>query len=380
MAADRFKALLIDDELPMLKALARAIPRLQPDWDIFTAQNAVQAIDLMQKHQPHLVLSDYRMPDMQGDALLLEAQKYCPLALRTLLTGDSSEQVIITGYSAVHRYLAKPFSDQQLLAELECVKHLSELPFNVDCRHQLGKLCSLPMLPRIYKELQQKMQAEDSDAKLIAKLIEQEPVLSAKIMQIANSAFLGFPRPTTSLPEAVNRLGSKLIQTICLATYSHGQLQQQLQPHEHQLLVQQGYQHAQLTRQLARLLQFSREQQDSLYMAALLSSLGKLIIASLGCPLRQVQSRDELQTGYCDFGVITAYLLTLWGFPKEFGYILMMQGKWRDDTKYNRASNILFVAAQVLYEKQLPFLQHQPDVTLCNQPLSSLLEQLAAMH
>ncbi|AOE86377.1 HD domain-containing phosphohydrolase [Pseudomonas sp. TCU-HL1] len=106
--------LLVDDEEHILNALRRVL-RGEP-YDVLTASSGNEALALLAASDVDLVVSDARMPGLDGPSLLAEVQRRWPEALRILLTGatdlDTSIRAINQGQ--IYRYLGKPWNDDEL--------------------------------------------------------------------------------------------------------------------------------------------------------------------------------------------------------------------------------------------------------------------------
>lgn len=113
--ADAPTLLTVDDEPSVLNALRRLF-RTQ-GYRTLQAGSGAEALALMEQHTPDLILSDMRMPEMNGAQFLELARLRCPQATRVLLTGyaDIAATVAAINRGEIHRYIAKPWDDQDLL-------------------------------------------------------------------------------------------------------------------------------------------------------------------------------------------------------------------------------------------------------------------------
>jgi len=111
--------LIVDDEPSIIAALVRLLRKC--DFNILTASNAAQAIELLQENAISVVLSDYRMPEMDGLQLLRKVAVEWPDTTRLLLTGNSDDPMsfIEDNDNAVHDVLAKPWSSTELINVIE---------------------------------------------------------------------------------------------------------------------------------------------------------------------------------------------------------------------------------------------------------------------
>lgn len=106
--------LLVDDEENILKSLRRLL-RQEP-YQILTASGGEQALQVLDQQAVDLVISDARMPGMDGASLLTEVQKRWPACLRILLTGhaDISTTIKAINQGQIFRYISKPWDDDEL--------------------------------------------------------------------------------------------------------------------------------------------------------------------------------------------------------------------------------------------------------------------------
>ena len=113
------KILLVDDEVYILKALERLLRRA--GFNVFTAETAEQALQLLAFTPCQVVISDYRMPDMNGGALLKQINKRYPNIVCMILSGYADFNAVIDLLNAgvAYRFLQKPWDDPQLISEVE---------------------------------------------------------------------------------------------------------------------------------------------------------------------------------------------------------------------------------------------------------------------
>jgi len=308
--------LFIDDDIFMLKALLRASMRLRPGWHYFYSENASQwQAALPAGVVPDLVVSDYLMPGMNGDRLLTDVMSVSPATVRVLMTGDTSEEVVSSVSVQAHFVLGKPFNENDLQNLFGCIERLRSLQLPLQLRQQLGKADHLPVLPAVIRKLRQELSNDSPDINQVVDLIAHEPVIAARLMQLANSAFLGFSRATHSLSEALMRLGLRLVEAIVTLMAVEHLVAGFKSDVDHQHISDRAFQHACTVRHLAHAARLSAEQQDLLFVSALLSALGPLsklqFAAQSGTPL------PEQINGIDSSSVMTVYLLTLWGYPQS---------------------------------------------------------------
>jgi eukaryotic-like serine/threonine-protein kinase len=109
----RARVLFVDDEERILAAL-RSIFR--HDYRVLTATNGREAMDIVTKFRPHVVVSDQRMPEMTGVELLRQVKIASPQAVRMLLTGYSDLAAIVGSLNdgEVYRFISKPWDNEEI--------------------------------------------------------------------------------------------------------------------------------------------------------------------------------------------------------------------------------------------------------------------------
>ena len=110
--------LLVDDEEPILNSLRRLL-RSQP-YEILLADSGAKALEILEQRPVDVVMSDARMPGMDGATLLAHIHRLYPSTLRILLTGYADMTMIAKAINEgqIHRYISKPWNDDEMLVTL----------------------------------------------------------------------------------------------------------------------------------------------------------------------------------------------------------------------------------------------------------------------
>ena len=111
--------LMVDDEASVLSALRRLF---RPQgYRILQASSGAEGLALLRENAVDVVISDMRMPEMDGARFLELARQHDGSVARILLTGyaDIEATIAAINRSAIHRYIAKPWDDQELLVAVQ---------------------------------------------------------------------------------------------------------------------------------------------------------------------------------------------------------------------------------------------------------------------
>ncbi|MBB5321065.1 HD domain-containing phosphohydrolase [Marinobacter oulmenensis] len=111
---DNARLLIVDDEENILRSLQRVLRR-EP-WEVVCATSGQEALKDMAESHFDLVISDARMPGMDGPTLLAEIRRKYPWCIRILLTGyaDITTTVSAINDGQIYRYISKPWDDDEL--------------------------------------------------------------------------------------------------------------------------------------------------------------------------------------------------------------------------------------------------------------------------
>ncbi|SHF34659.1 HDOD domain-containing protein [Vibrio gazogenes] len=317
----------VDDDEFMLKAIGRLVRRLRPEWRFLLLDEPMRWEEIMADsdiEHPAIFISDLLMPKKRGDVLLNEVKMNLPESIRVLLTGDTTQELPQKAHGYAHFVLPKPFTQDDFEHLFQCAERLHKMPFNAECRQKLGSLSGLPVLPHTVQELQNVIASPNCDMHLMAEVISHEPSLVARIFQIANSSYFGFRRHTDSLSEAVSRLGATLIETIAVSLLTQIP-HHRVSPKQHQQVAERALRVGSIARLIAKEMSFARREQDKVFVASLLTSIGTLLVLEEGATLENIRTYLGLQDGYHDHHVAAAYLLILWGYDIDVGDMILSQ-------------------------------------------------------
>ncbi len=119
MNENRHTVLCVDDEKIILKALKRLLRK--EDYRILTASSGEEGLKVMEENDVHMVISDQRMPEMNGTEFLAALKIKYPDVIRIMLSGytevDSITESINKGH--IYKFLLKPWNDHNLKLEIK---------------------------------------------------------------------------------------------------------------------------------------------------------------------------------------------------------------------------------------------------------------------
>ncbi len=145
--------LFVDDEQAILDGLRNSLRKERKRWDMTFALGGQQALEEMKKTPADVVITDMRMPGMDGAELLRHIQRDFPAAARIVLSGQAERESIMRALPVTHQFLHKPCDGETLRAVIEQTHALHKLMQNPALTALVGKLERIPAVPATYTEL-----------------------------------------------------------------------------------------------------------------------------------------------------------------------------------------------------------------------------------
>lgn len=207
------KILFVDDEVQILRSLKRLFRG--SGYEVFFADSGKLAVEVLDKQPVDLIITDIRMPEMDGFELLKYVKENFPLTLRVALSGFTDNRKIFTALenNLAKLYMFKPWENSELLSTIDKIFELEDILIDQDLLDMINNLDEIPSIPDLYTELS-KMVEEDVDIELISNKIEQDQAIASKILKVANSAFYG--AKTGSINQAIMYIGLINVKNIVL--------------------------------------------------------------------------------------------------------------------------------------------------------------------
>lgn len=213
------KILFVDDEVMVLNGLKRMLHRYKNEWLMYFAEGGRAAIGILEHEDIQVVVTDMKMPEIDGYDLLLRVKDRWPHIVRIVLSGHSERESIVKTATLAHQYLSKPSSSELIKETIDKALHLNDILFNENARRVLSQIDALPSPPDLYNKIIQIIESPTGSISQVGKLVAQDIGISANILKQVNSSFWGLPQKVTTPEMAVNMLGSDLIRSLVLNSH-----------------------------------------------------------------------------------------------------------------------------------------------------------------
>jgi putative nucleotidyltransferase with HDIG domain len=319
------KILFVDDEPQLLEGLRRLLSPQRKGWDMRFATSGEAALAVMENTEIDVVVTDMRMPGMDGADLLTRVHHRYPNVMKIVLSGHFDVEAGLRAVPVAHQFLMKPCDPVKLKAAIECSSQPHNFPPDEDTRRVISAIGSLPSPPAICITLIQAIRDPDSSLGMIGEIVDRDVALSAKVLQLANSAFFSLPHTVTDVTPALAVIGIDVLKQLVLSAAILRQFHtrrpiQSFSVDEFEL-------HSRTSAQIASYLPADVNAVSLRVMTALLHDVGKLVLASYlsekferacrisgveKCPLHLAE-REVFGTSHAEVG---AHLLNLWGLPR----------------------------------------------------------------
>lgn len=318
------RVLFVDDDRHILDGLQRMLYGRRKEWEMSFVTSGDEALRSLDASNFDVIVTDMRMPALDGATLLEQVQKRHPGVIRIVLSGDCDVKAGIRAVPVAHQFLMKPCNSDVLAATIERLCCCGEILAHEGTRRVVASLGELPALPRTYSALTAALLNADSPLREIGSIIERDVGVAAKVLQLANSAFFGRSREIHTIATAVGFLGIDVLKHLVLGI----ELFRTFQPNRRLtgFSAESLQLHSARVAAMARHLPLPAKDSQSASMAALLHDSGKLILATQlpdrfeellrtsranQVPLYKAEEQAEGAT-HADIG---AYLLAIWGLP-----------------------------------------------------------------
>lgn len=318
------RALFVDDEPALLDGLRGRLRGLRGHWEMVFVESGARAITEIEQRSFDVIVTDMRMPAMDGAQLLNIVSERWPQTIRIVLSGYAEEQQAAQLLPVAHQYLSKPCDAQQLENAINRCMPLHELLTEPRLRAVVGRIRQLPAMPRTYAALRSVVARADASASEVAKLISADPAIAARVLQVVNSAFFRLAKRITKIESAVTYLGFVAIRNIAMSVevfsrWSQGTTPAGFDPERLQM-------QAQKVAGVARALTIGTPLADDALLAGLLHNIGYWVLLQ-ECPREIEQAlriarergiamhaaeREVIGASHAEVG---AYLLGIWGLP-----------------------------------------------------------------
>jgi HD-like signal output (HDOD) protein/ActR/RegA family two-component response regulator len=319
------RILFVDDDPNILQGLRRTLRDRRHQWDMQFAGGGPEALDVLDRAPVDVVVTDMRMPGMDGADLLREVMRRHPHVIRIVLSGQSEQAAVLRALDVTHQYLAKPCDVETLKQTLERASWLRSFLADRPLRELASQLGSIPSPPALYLALLEECRSEHGSQPRVAGIIQQDAAMTANVLRVVNSAFFGRSRRISDPLRAVQLLGLNTVRALALSAHVFSEF---LPTRAGAFSIESLQGHSLRTGMIAKCIAAGecgdKAIVDDANLAGVLHDVGQLVLAArlpdayrgaheLACRDGLSLSDAERDTFGATHGAVGAYLLGLWG-------------------------------------------------------------------
>jgi putative nucleotidyltransferase with HDIG domain len=323
------RIVFIDDDKNVLEGLNRMLSPLLAVLQMEFYDSAVEGLAKVKDSPCDLVVCDLQMPGLNGIQVLEQIRASSPGTIRFILTGMIDHPLHHAALRLAHQVISKPCRPELFRELIQRSLRLKHRLDQSELAAVLPRLQALPSLPGVYQQVIDHLSSPTASCRGLSRLISEDVGMSARIMQLANSAYYGRPGKVHNLLQAIVYLGMKTVEAMVLKEGIFSTIDPALaerfsmaELENHCLRV------GMLSKRIATDLGLPAEMLEQSSMAGILHDTGKIIMIAEFTDSYQkaiVQSRRqktdlssaEKQISGFTHAELGATLLNLWSMPAD---------------------------------------------------------------
>lgn len=318
--------LFVDDEVNVLNGLRRMLRSMRGEWEMTFKSAGSEALEHMASTPVDVIVSDMRMPEMDGAALLTEVRDRHPGTIRIVLSGYAKNESVLRTIGPSHQYLAKPCDADVLVRSVKRSLKLRDILDSAPLREFVTGLQSLPTPPQAFTDFMEEVNKPNATTESIAATVEQDIGLSAEVLKLTNSAYFAIPSAITSCRQAVQLLGLDTMRALVAVAGFFRRFSKDGDLDAAERLSSRSLGISSVARTIAAAEGLDEQAIEFAGCAGLLAHVGSLVLLAHspgeykfigdladeeGAPITHTEKR-MFGASHAEIG---AYLLGLWGFP-----------------------------------------------------------------
>lgn len=333
----RKQIVFVDHDQHLLDSIQRRLRSQRKVWNCAFIADTTDALKYVAEKKPDLIISDLRMPRMDGAHFLHRVKEVSPQSVRMILTGETDQEANIDLLEVANQCLAKPCTVADIENGIIELLEVQELIGEAKVKKKIAGLSSLPSFPRAYLSLKKQLQNPDISVAEVGSTISRDPAITAKIMQFINSPFYNPGGKKVTCPtRAVSLLGLEFVAQVTLISHMFDTADNsQCKTLKLNALWNRSQAVSSLAKLLASSEDFSKEQVELISLSGLMHGIGKLTLATTHPDLyrdylSQVDATPhptqlEKRLFGADHPSVGAFLCAVWGLPRHLSRMVAYQ-------------------------------------------------------
>jgi response regulator RpfG family c-di-GMP phosphodiesterase len=320
--------LFVDDERPVLDGLRRMLRPTRHSWDMEFCCDPRAAARLVEQGGIDALVTDMRMPAMDGVQLLREARACSPGTLRIVLSGHADRNAAISSIGLAHQFLAKPCEPAMLMSVLRRSRQACRGLADPGLAHALAALPALAGQQDSVRAVTIDAGDELQSLRSLSRAVEIDVAMTLRVLQLVSSSFFGLGRTAASVAEAVSSLGSDVMSALAQAPDALASNAPPGCEPEVMAISRHASRVSRLAARIAALRGCDASAQSAARLGGMLHDAGRVALLSVA-PQRQREVPDT-HAGHVQ---VAASLMALWGLPDTIvDAVAFQSGPWDPDS------------------------------------------------
>jgi HD-like signal output (HDOD) protein len=320
------RVLFVDDEPRVLEGLRRMLRGLRQQWGMEFVPSGEEALQRLKVCPFDVIVSDMRMPGMDGAQLLEHVRQQSPATVRIVLSGHSDRDAVRKTAGVAHQFLAKPCDSEAIATTVTRACHLQDRLGDPWYRALVSRVASVASSRKAHAQLVAELESAEPSVERIGEVISRDVGTTAKLLQLVSSSFSGSSRAGSDPAHWTASLGIDTIRPLVLKDQAAHVLEADCTSDWIETLTAHSLQVAQCARRLTESETTDATEMERAYLAGLLHDIGLFILAehlperfaevwtaarSAKTSVWEIERAGSGVT-HADIG---GYLLALWGAP-----------------------------------------------------------------
>ena len=324
------QVLFVDDEERLLSGLRRMLYDQRGEWEMQFCNSGAEALEAVQRNAFDVIVSDMRMPGMNGAELLGKVQAASPGTTRFILSGYAELETVIKTVGPSHQYIAKPCDPEKLKKSISLTCTLKNYIENNRLREHIAGVSAVPVSGKTLHDLANKLDDNEPDLSAIASIVERDACIAVQLLKLTNSSYFSISPNISRIGEAVKFLGVEVLRS--LMDTENFLVEANLPEDLHRIFdadLNNQYLRGRLAAKICEHAGLSESEMDLAFTAGLLSDIGANVFLSYDQEryrkLHALMVKGGLNKEAAEKQIFDetsasagAYLLGLWGFTEEF--------------------------------------------------------------
>ncbi len=322
------RILFVDDEANILAGLKRMLHPLRQEWEMSFCDSGEKALQLLQQESFDVLVTDIRMPKVDGSRVLFESFLYHPETMRCVLSGYAERGQTLKVTGTAHQFISKPCTQESIVRMVRMAEQLKQRLPNIEIRQAVSRLSAVPCRPSVLRLLHEELGLEQPSPDRVANLIASDVGMSAKLIQLVASSFFGRSTQVYSPGEAITLLGVDLVANLLLEIGIFTPFLGEDSMLDIDELCIGSMEDAVRARSSVERSGGSARSANVAYLSQYMKHIGSIVLAhQLPEVFRRMQTRcreggipvedAEREAFGATAAAVGGYLLAIWGFPQE---------------------------------------------------------------